>query len=1017
MRLRWERMWTRLLSAVFVAAVWVGIAHSQANPDHELRYSARHGWSIENGLPQNSVRDLLQSRDGALWIATFGGLARFDGHDFEIFNVANTPELGSSFLTCLLEDSRGRLWIGSAEGSLACRTGRSFRGYRSEQGMPEGEVWDLGEMPDGTIVIGCNAGLMAVKDGRVVPFVPDPTSELANLQSLHVDADGTVWCASAKGLHRVRAGVIDRIEFEDGSDYRSAQFVQRMPGLGLLVQAGSGLALVVDDRMQSLRHIGGPANMRVISALQNPDGGVILATGTAMWIVRIENGTAYFTPSSNETADVSAVLRDREDNLWLGHDTRGLLQLVRTPTTPVDFEGLRMKRGNLAFAAESATEAWVASTEDPLVLLLDVDSAQVVRAEQIPRDARRVLGLLKTSDGGLWIHHDQGLRIIREDSVEDREISVPAYATPMLEDAGGAVWIGGRGALVRVDGPDAQRFGMEDGFPAEFDITALAEGPAGTIWVGLTSGLARFVDGVVTTWSLADGLPGGMVRALSPQADGSLWLGTYGGGLARFKDGEFARVDAARGLYSDAISRIEQDDQGFLWINSNRGVFRVRRADLEDVADGRVEALACLALRTRESGGLGGWRLSSGKMLFATIEGAVIVDPEEMTAQPVPPGIEITRVVADGVAHPTNGNTLVPPGPRELVFRFAGLSLTEPEAVRYCYRLAGFDADWRDGGGEGGARYTNVPPGDYRFEVLARSYDGVWSKTPAGVDLTLEPYFHETPWFRLAMLLLVLCTIVLVFERRAHAADARQRVLQREVDLRTLAEESLRRLTGRLIRAQEAERRRVALELHDDLGQRLALLGVSLDMLATNPHARAADGVASELHGLSDSVKSIASDVHGMSHRLHSTKLDKLGLRSAVHSLCKEMSSRHEIRIDFRCADDGVEPPAEVALALYRISQEALRNAIRHSDAEAIQVEIEADRARIRLVVADDGHGFDPAANELREGLGLQGMRERVRLVGGSLELATSSGAGTRIEAAIPLHDSPALVEEPERDL
>lgn len=1015
-------MWIRILSAVILLAVFVagfcaGSARSQSRSDDALRYSPRHGWSIENGLPQNSVHDLLQSRDGALWIATFGGLARFDGHEFEIFSVANTPELGSSFLTCLLEDSRGRLWIGSANGSLACRTGHSFRGYGPEHGLPKGEIWELGEMPDGTIVIACGAGLMAVKRGRVVPFVADPTSELADLQSLHVDADGTVWCASGKGLHRVQDGVIDRIEFEDGSEYRSAQFVERMPGLGLLVQAGSGLALVVDGRMQSLRHIGGPAILRVTSALQNPDGGLILATGAAMWIVRIENGTAYFTPNSNESVDVTAVLRDREDNLWIGHSTRGLLQLARTPTTPIDFEGLRMKRGNLAFAAESATEAWFASTEEPHVLLVDVEVQLVTRAEQLPRDARRVLGVLKSSDGGLWIHHDQGLRIIREDSVEDREISVPAYATPMLEDADGAIWIGGRGALVRIDGPDAEQFGTEAGFPAGFDITALAEGPEGTIWVGLTSGLARLVDGVVTTWTPAEGMPGGMVRAISPQTDGSLWLGTYGGGLARFKDGVFARVDSARGLYSDAISRIEPDDQGYLWINSNRGVFRVRRADLDDVADGRVEALACLALRTRESGGLGGVRLTSGKMVFATIEGAVIVDSKGMTAQPVPPGIEITRVVADGVEHSTNGDMRVPPGPRELVFRFAGLSLTEPEAVRYRYRLTGFDADWRDGGGEGGARYTNVPPGDYRFEVLARSYDGVWSPTSAGVDLTLEPYFHETLWFRLASLLLILCSIVLVFERRARAADARQRVLQREVDLRTIAEESLRRLTARLIRAQEAERRRVALELHDDLGQRLALLGVSLDMLATNPRARAADGVASELHGLSDSVKSIASDVHGMSHRLHSTKLDKLGLRSAVHSLCKEMSSRHEIRIDFQCADDGVEPPPEVALGLYRITQEALRNAIRHSEAEAIRVEIEADGSRIRLVVSDDGHGFDPAADERREGLGLQGMRERVRLVGGSLELATAPGAGTRIEAAIPLSNSSAPIEEPERDL
>ncbi len=1010
-------MWVRAL-LVLLAPLWCSVhGFAQARPESELRYSGRHGWTIENGLPQNSVNDLLQSRDGALWIATFGGLARFDGHEFEIFTPANTPGLDSSFLTRLHEDASGRLWIGSGEGTLACRVGRSFRSYGIADGLPGGEVVGLGELRDGTILVCSVRGLAAIRAGRVAPLLADPDRLLTALASMHVDADDTVWCAGAKGLFRVRDGTIERVPFAAGGESVAATFVDRLPQVGLLVHTAKGLALVEDGRLHKLKHIGGPTTFRVLSVLQNPDGGIILASGAAMWIVRIEKGTAFFTPNSNEEIDVNVVLRDREDNLWIGHLRHGLLQLVPTPADPIDYESLRLKNGNLSFAAADANAAWVASTEDVQILRVDLATQQVVAGERAPREAQRVLGILSTTDGSLWIHHDQGLRIVREGEIEDRAVSVEGYATPMLEDSDGAVWIGGRDALVRVETGSARRFGTEVGLPAEFEVTSLAEDASGALWIGMAAGLARLVDGRATTWSRADGLPGGMVRALAPQPDGSLWLGTYGGGLARWKDGHFACVDSGRGLYSDAISRIEPDDQDNFWINSNRGVFRVRRADLDDVADGRADALACLALRTREAGGFGGLRLASGTLLFATIEGLVVVDPTIMTSEPIPPGIEITRFVADGVQHDTAASATIPPGPRELVFRFAGLSLTEPEAVRYRYRLSGFDGAWRDGGAEGSARYTNVPPGDYRFEVLARSYDGVWSRTPAAVELTLEPYFHETLWFRIAVLVLLGCSILLVFERRARAADARQRVLQREVDLRTRAEESLRRLTGRLIRAQEAERRRVALELHDDLGQRLALLGVSLDMLAANPRARAADGMTGELHELSDSVKSIASDVHGMSHRLHSTKLDKLGLRSAVHSLCKELSTKHQVSIEFHCADDGVEPPAEVGLALYRITQEALRNAIRHSGASSIQVEIEADGERIRLVVSDDGHGFERGPTDAHVGLGLQGMRERVRLVGGGLDLSTTPGRGTRIEAGIPLAHTPSRPEEHELDV
>jgi ligand-binding sensor domain-containing protein len=252
------------------------------------------------------------------------------------------------------------------------------------------------------------------------------------------------------------------------------------------------------------------------------------------------------------------------------------------------------------------------------VLRVDLDSGQAVGMERLPSTTTRVLGLLTTADGSLWIHHDQGLRIVNGEDVLDRDIQVPAYASPMLQDSHGAVWIGGRSTLVRVDANGAERLGSEAGFVENFEVTSLAEASDGALWIGMADSVGRLADGKLTTWTRADGLPGGIVRTLLARPDGSVWLGTYGGGLARWKEGEFVRVDATRGLYSDAVSRIEVDDQDNFWINSNRGVFRVRCADLEDVADGRAEALACLALRTRESGGLGGVRLGSGQLLFAT---------------------------------------------------------------------------------------------------------------------------------------------------------------------------------------------------------------------------------------------------------------------------------------------------------------------------------------------------------------------------------------------------------------
>jgi signal transduction histidine kinase len=496
--------------------------------------------------------------------------------------------------------------------------------------------------------------------------------------------------------------------------------------------------------------------------------------------------------------------------------------------------------------------------------------------------------------------------------------------------------------------------------------------------------------------SHAEGVPGGALRAMFVDR-GALWLGSYGGGLARWKDGRISHVDSSLGLYSDAISCMLGDGQGNLWLNSNRGAFRLRLADLDGLADGGSEPLACIAARSPESGGRGGTVTGKGTILFATTDGLGRIDPARVSAAAVAPGIELKSCIVDDVGHDVRSDVRVAPGRRELVFRFDGLSLSEPTAVHYRYRLIGLDPGWREGGNAGIARYTSVPPGEYRFEVLARSYDGVWSAQPAAVDLTLEPFVHERWWFKFTVAGIVIGLVCCAFFARSRAARRRQRALQHEVDLRTKAEDSLRKLTGELIRAQEDERRRVALELHDDLGQRLALLGVSLDVLA-----RERTPTATSMRALADSVRSLSSDVHGLSHRLHSTKLDKLGLRAALELLCQELSDRHEIVIVFESKVEGLRVAREIELTLYRITQEALNNVLHHSDATSARVVLDPAGEALRLTVEDDGAGFDPEDGAKGGGIGLQGMRERTYLVGGNLTVVSAPGEGTRIVVTVP---------------
>jgi signal transduction histidine kinase len=208
-------------------------------------------------------------------------------------------------------------------------------------------------------------------------------------------------------------------------------------------------------------------------------------------------------------------------------------------------------------------------------------------------------------------------------------------------------------------------------------------------------------------------------------------------------------------------------------------------------------------------------------------------------------------------------------------------------------------------------------------------------------------------------------------------------------------------LTGRLLEAQEAERRRIARELHDDLNQGLALLSVEIDLMARRPPTSAAE-VAQRMRELSARVKELSSAVHDLSHQLHPSKLEQLGLVAAVRGLCKELKQHHGLEVNFTHSDVPEVIPEAVALCLYRIVQEALRNVVKHSGTDRAAVELRGTPDAIRLRVSDDGVGFDPASALRNGGLGLVSMRERLHLVGGRIAIDSRPAGGTRIDISVP---------------
>jgi signal transduction histidine kinase len=572
-----------------------------------------------------------------------------------------------------------------------------------------------------------------------------------------------------------------------------------------------------------------------------------------------------------------------------------------------------------------------------------------------------------------------------------------------LEDQTGAIWLGGGGGLLRLH--DGQAVPMDAALGwSNVVVRALAEDRSGNIYVGTSGhGLLRWRGGEWTVFSKKDGLASDRIMAVFVDAEDTVWTGAWHGGLSRFKQGRFFNYSTSDGLPSNCIGAIIEDDQGNLWFGSNRGIFRIPKQQLNLAADQGRKPLPVNSyglgdgLSTLECGGGAQpavCKTPDGTLWFATVRGVAVVNPLQLVVNRVPPPVIIEEIIVDdqpiALAGRSEGKTFaVPPGEARVELRFTGLSLAAPEKVRFRYRLHGLDANWIDAGANRSASYAHLSHGRYRFEVTACNNDGVWSQPGASLAIAIMPPWWMTWWFRMLAALGVggiLGWLFFLHSRR----------LQHERSIETA-------FARRLIHSQEEERRRIAAELHDSLGQNLlvirnrALLGIR--EIQTN------SSQAEQLEEISNIAAQSIEEVREIAQNLRPFQIDRLGLTKAVEVMLEKVSEASGLALtrEIEPVNGVLSPNSEIHV--YRVIQELLNNVVKHSDASLIRVSLKHDASFVCLTIADDGRGFDHdavLARPAEQGFGLRDVSERIRILGGTLRCNSRPGEGTTWQIGIP---------------
>lgn len=793
----WYR-WLGIVLAAFVAAFAVPVI-AQGLEGKSLASYARDVWTTRNGLPHNQVNDIAQTAEGYLWLATWEGLVRYDGQEFELFGPQNVDAFTDQGIRGISTRRAGVLVVATSRGGVMVREGGAWRRIGVPEGLAQEETMRAEYDRRGRLWVAQESrGLVRIDpDGRATRFGVAEGLPSDQLFALLVDASDAVWVGTEGGLARIEE---DRVQafgpahgLPEGAVYA---LIEARDG-GLHVGTHHGVWRGRNGRFAP--HEAGFPDDAVASLTLDAQGHLLAGTVNRGLYRATPRGLERFGRSGGLPNNrVPSLFVDREGSIWVGTNA-GLLRFADTPFGSLDtYQGLadnyvrsvlQLDDGSILIGSSGGLDRWSGGR----ILPVSRDEAGIGN--------EAVLSLAKGRDGSVWVGmYSRGLYRLRDGVVAEHvgpaQGLTGAQVRALRETADGSLWIGTSAGLFRRS-PDGaiRRFDEGDGLPRAF-VVALHESRDGRLWVGTSDGLAvrdgdRFDVVPIRQWFDAQDVFG-----IHEDGEGSLWLATDRG-LLRVKDGEVAGVGVRHGLPVATLFQVVEDGYGNFWLTSNRGVLQVPRVQLEQAMAGDLERIDALSYAEADglasaqcNGGAGpaAIRADDGSLWIATARGVSVVQPDQLARyQRPPPPVIIEAVRIDGQAAPVEGPIVLTPEMDRLEIDFASLSYRMPEQIRYRYRLAGLDEEWTDSGAVRSARFNRLPPGRYAFEVSAETRGSNTASELVQLPVEVKPRFWQQPLFLVLSALLLAIALYWAYALRVDALRERERVLSRLVDERTQA--------------------------------------------------------------------------------------------------------------------------------------------------------------------------------------------------------------------------------------
>jgi signal transduction histidine kinase/ligand-binding sensor domain-containing protein len=978
----------RIRSRCLLLLCFASISEWAAGANALLPQASSYGvdfWREAEGLPQSRVRAIAQTRDGYLWLGTDGGVVRFNGAGFTAFTV-ETGSLKDNEVWALQEDDEGALWIGTYAGGITRLKDGRFKTFTTADGLPDDVVTHIAKDSAGDLWISTLSGVCRYSRGTFTRLAAADAFAGGNFGAICAHSSNQVFAATASSVLRFVGGHFEPlpgiVEDRDGA-------------IEQLTCAGDGSlwigfrnAVIKRWNKGNLTTYRSKHNQtpQITMLFEDPSRNIWAAFGQRLH--KLRDGRFEPVLIEEDKTDLGIVYSlhvDREGSIWAGLQSNGLARLrVKELSTISTREGLPNDSARSVFQDHQGA-VWIGTASGIGRLK---DGHVVSYTEHDGRRLGPIRSFAEDSQDRLWVASGKDLLLLKN----GRLSRFPGWETRseievIYRDAGGRMWVGTDGdGLYRFRGPTFENYRDRDGLPGN-RIRALFNDRQGALWISaFGGGVSRYADGQFTNFNASAGLAGNRVSAIHEDERGTLWFATRGG-LTRLKDGKFFSYRSSSGLLVDFVYSILDDDRGNFWFNCAQGLFKVSKQELSDFAEGRIRKITSLSYGVRDgmktrAGNVGNqpaaWKTNDGTLLFSSMKGVVVVVPGRLQSSHFIPPVHIESVTVNKQKQQLNWEPRLPQGAGEVAIDYAALSYLDPEKVRFKYRLEGFDTDWVDAGARRFAYYANLPPGSFRFHVIAGNVDGSWNEQGAAFGFYLTPHFYQTRPFLAVVGAGAVLLGWLLYRLRMHELKARYSAVL-------------------------AERNRISQDIHDTFAQNLTGIALHLDSM-TMQLDDVPDGLRESIDEACNLTRYSLAEARRALTDLRSDELERSELHTVLPELTRRLVGSAVVRTSIQVLGTPHRLNPVTEKNLLRIFQEAVANALKHAQPHVIDIELKYEPEGLALRVRDDGRGFDAErAGPLQVGhYGLTGMRERAERIGGILTLRSAPGQGTELLVTVP---------------